>query len=175
MPAEHLPEIAVAAAAQGLDATLVRALVLVESGGQPWAWNPEPRYRYLWDVRRAVPFRVLTEAERVAEFPPPDFPTLAGDPDQEWWGQQASWGLMQVMGAVARERGLRVPYLPVLCDPATNLGVGCGHLAALLAWAHGNVAQALAAWNGGKGGNTAAPYRNQAYADRVLHRKGTLT
>ena len=91
------------AAAHGLPPLLITALVEQESAGDPYAWNPEPRYRYLWDVKRNAPFRTPTEAERASEIPPHDFPTLGGDRDQEWWGQQASWGLMQVMGAVARE------------------------------------------------------------------------
>src|SRR5687767_808548 len=91
----------------GLDPRLLRAQVLQESGGNTWAYNPEQRYRYFWNVKLWKPFREVTDPECSSEFPPVDFPTLAGDRDQEWWAQQASWGLMQVMGAVAREHGLR--------------------------------------------------------------------
>jgi len=45
----------------------------------------------------------------------------------ELLGQQTSWGLMQIMGATARERGFR-GWLTELCDPATNLEWGCRHL-----------------------------------------------
>ena len=79
---------------------LIAAICAKESGFNPWAWNPEPHYRYLWDVRESVPFRALTNAERNAEIPPDDFPRIGGDRDQEWWGQQSSWGLAQVMGAL---------------------------------------------------------------------------
>lgn len=160
--------IAYEAAIFSLDPTVVQALVMVESSQHPWAWNPEPAYRYLWDVKRNRPFRKLTPAENASEAPPKDFPTLAGDRDQEWWGQRASWGLMQVMGGVARERGFTGPYLTELCDPAVNLQIGCAHLAALVKWAHGDIEQALAAYNGGKGGNTTRPFRNGTYAAKVL-------
>jgi hypothetical protein len=140
-----------AAGGAGISADLVEAIVRVESEGNPFAWNPEPRYRYLWNVWTKAPFRAVTEAELTSKVPPRDFPALAGDHDQEWWGQQASWGLMQVMGAVAREEGFSAPYLPELCDPAANLIVGCRHLRGLVLWADGDLAQTAAAYNAGRG------------------------
>lgn len=161
-------EIASAAERCQLPAALVEALVMVESGGNPWAWNPEPHYRYLWDVVKKRPFRTLTPEERASERPPADFPAVAGDRDQEWWGQQASWGLCQVMGAVARERGFTGPYLPQLCDPQTNLIIGCRHLRAMLEWADGDMEKALGAYNAGIGGYNSALGRQ--YAAKVFGR-----
>lgn len=121
-----------AAADHELPAALVAAIVLQESAGNPWAWNPEPHYRYLVDVATGEPFRTLTPEERLSQVPPKDFPCLAGDRDAEWWGQQASWGLMQLMGAVARELGMNPRlHLPKLCDSELNLDLGCKHLANL--------------------------------------------
>jgi soluble lytic murein transglycosylase-like protein len=165
----YRPAIERAAAAVKIAPDLVEALTVVESGGNPFAWNPEPRYRWLWNVKTRAPFRAVTPGELIAKMPPPDFPCLAGDPDQEWWAQQASWGLCQVMGAVARERGFRAHYLTALVDVTTNLSIGCAHLASLLVWAQGDVAQALAAWNGGKAQNDKPPFRNAKYAEKVLH------
>ena len=151
-----------AALAHGLDPLLVRAMVQVESGGSPFAWNPEPAYRYVWNVRDSAPFRPLTPSEVRSKYPPADFPCLAGDPDQEWWGQQASWGLLQIMGAVARERGCREPYLPALCDVERNLGLGCAHLKHLLVRAAGKVEKAVGAYNAGwRGWDSAAGKRYQ--------------
>lgn len=164
-----------AAAKNNLDPKLVGALIQVESGFQTFAWNPEPKYRYLWDVRAGTPFRRLTLLEQESEVPPSDFSTLAGDVDQEFWGQQASWGLMQIMGAVAREYGFMGPYLPELTEPAVNLAIGCKHLGNLLRWANGNTTQALAAYNGGKGGNDKPPFRNLAYATKVIKAEARLT
>ncbi len=156
-----------------LDARLVGSLVQIESGGNQWAWNPEPRYRYFWNVQTGAPFRSVNEVEILAETPPADFRGLAGDRDQEWWAQQASWGLMQVMGAVARELGCKAPYLTSLCDPALNLHWGCVKLRKELTWAGGVVERALASYNGGHVGNIVAPYRNAAYAAKVMKEYAT--
>lgn len=150
-----------------LPRNLILAIVAIESGGNTWAWNPEPRYRYLWDMRAQKPFRFLTPAETESEEPPADFPSLAGDRDQEWWGQQASWGLMQVMGGVARENGFAQPYLTSLCDPRFNLTIGCQHLKKIATLTKGDVTQMLAIWNGGPQGNMKMPYRNLTYAQKI--------
>lgn len=155
-----------------LDPDLVAAQVHVESSGDAFAWNPEPAYRYLWNVTTHAPFRRLTHAELEAKQAPHDFPALGGDPDQEWWAQQASWGLMQIMGAVAREHEFRGVYLTELTDPVVNLTIGCSHLAGLIDWAAGDVAKALAAYNAGKGGYKSAA--GQAYAARVLAARKVL-
>lgn len=129
---------------------LVAAFVAQESGGDPDAWNPEPAYRYLWDVRNDRPFRALTREEAVSGIPPKDFRSLIGDPDQEWWAQRASWGLMQVMGGVARELGLKAPYLTALLRPDVGLTLGCQLLAKL---SRGRtVEDAISAYNAGVGG-----------------------
>jgi hypothetical protein len=159
------------AEAHGLAHSIVEAVVRTESSGNPWAWNPEPRYRYFWDVKANRPFRKVTMLEIANQFPPADFPALAGDRDQEWWAQQASFGLTQVMGAVARELGFRGPYLTELCQPEVNLEYGCRKLRGDLRWAHGDVRVMLAAYNGGRDGNApGAPLRSAAYADKVLSR-----
>ena len=174
--------IALAAGRSALDPLLLQALVEQESNYRQYAWNPEPRYHYLWDVRARRPFRAITVAEIRSEFPPPDFYAPPGvAPDAEWWGQQTSWGLTQVMGAVARERGFAGDFLTELLDVETNLAYGARHLAGLIAWAERRgasaaadvrLAAALAAYNGGTGGNEpdAAPDRNAAYAHAVLTR-----
>lgn len=169
-------EIAEVAAKFALDPLLVAGQVLTESGGETSAWNPEPRYRWFWDVKLNKPFRIVTTAELNAKTPPADFHCLVGDPDQEWWGQQASWGLLQVMGAVAREHGFTGGYLTALCVyPVVGLEVGCRHMADLLKWSSGNVDKALAAYNGGKSGNEVLPFRNQAYATKVRLAKSQVS
>lgn len=169
-PDTYRPIVDRVAGLHGLDTDLVWAILRHESSGNPWAWKPEPRYPYLWNVRTHAPFRALTHAELASEDPPLDFPALAGDRHQEWWAQQASWGLMQIMGAVAREHGFGADYLPQLCDPESNILVGCSYLAQLVTWAAGNVRQAVAAYNAGRGGWKSAA--GQAYADAVLALKG---
>lgn len=168
-------EIHDAAVCRSLDPMLVGGLIAVESTFNAYAWNPEPNYRYFWNVHTNKPFRVVTNPEIASAFSPKDFPSLAGDPDQEWWAQQSSWGLMQVMGALARELGFAGPYLPELTSPEKNLAIGCVQLRRLLDWANGDTERALAAYNGGKVGNLSRPLRNQAYASNVLaHREALI-
>ncbi len=181
-------ELEAAAAAAAIDPDLLAALVEKESANDPAAWNPEPRYRYFWNVRTGAPFRRVSDLELDAKFPPKDFPALAGDPDNEWWGQQSSWGLTQIMGAVAREHGYKGKYLPgLVADPAANLAIGAVHLAANIRWASalyvglegGRLAAAtragLAAYNGGRTGNApTGPLRNASYADDVIERFRTF-
>lgn len=155
-----------AADAASLERVLLRALVLQESGGNPYAIRPEPRYRYLMNVRTWKPFRELLPDELASKIAPADFPFLAGSREQEWWLQQCSIGLCQVMGAVARELGFRGPYLTALTDPVVNLGLAARILTGNLTWAGGNVRKALAAYNAGRGGWS----RGLDYADEVLGR-----
>ena len=154
---------------KGMDPLLIEAQVWVESGSNPWAWNPEVKYKYLWNVKTNAPFRALKAFEDAGHVPA-DFPTLGGDRDQEFWGQQASWGLLQIMGAVAREVGFTGVYLTALCDPTTGLIYALKHLAALLQWAQGDESKALAAYNGGRA--FGAP--SAAYAAKVLALKAQL-
>lgn len=126
---------------------LVAAVCAKESSFIPQAWRPEPVYRYLWDVKKDARFRGLTPAEIASETPPPDFANVGGPRAQEWWGQQASWGLMQVMGANAREHGFKGVYFTDLCDPETGLEFGCRFLAQLLA--RNPVEDAVSAYNWG--------------------------
>ena len=143
-----------------VDSGLLLAMIWQESEGNPWAWNPEPRYPWLWNVRTAKPYRAPSAAALANMSPPAGWPCLAGDPDNEWWGQMASWGLLQPMGAVARERGFTGGYLPELCDPQINIRYASAHL-----WAYGylggsnSMAQALTRYNG-----------SSIYADEVTQK-----
>ena len=76
----------------GLDPFTVAAIVARESEGNPWVMRREPDYPYLFDheTRQAV---------RRKDVNPQTFP---GGP-VEMLGQTQSWGLMQVMGATARQ------------------------------------------------------------------------
>jgi hypothetical protein len=153
-----------------LPIALVEAIVQVESRGRLFAWRAEPPYRYYWDVARNRPFRRPTAAELASETAPRDFPHFEAisSRDTEWWGQAASWGPMQVMGAVAREYGFGSDF-PELCS---TLGVfyGCLHLNRL--WKrfyadHGWMGVA-AAYNAGSPRRLAdGRFENQVYLDKL--------
>jgi soluble lytic murein transglycosylase-like protein len=108
---------------------LVDAIVQVESAGDRFAIRHEPAYPWLWDVRENRPFRAHGIAG--GRLPPSDFRAPSGSTAlTEWIGQQTSWGLMQVMGAVARELGFH-GHFAGLCDPLEGLHYGCRLLARL--------------------------------------------
>lgn len=126
-----------------LDPDLVEAIVMTESAGKTHAFRHEPEFwqRYMQDKPKwdgANPLRV-----------------------------SSSYGLMQVMYPVALELGYAENAPEYLFVPTIGLHWGCKKLRTLLDWSKQNVNQALAAYNGGKGGNEKAPYRNQYYVDKV--------
>ena len=140
------------AAAHGLEPALVCALIEQESAWNPWAVRYEPGFlsRYVAPLYTAGKLSA-TEA----------------------YTRSMSWGLMQVMGQVAREFGFEESSLAELCDPlAPRDRLGCQILAARLARAHGNVEAALLAWNGGATPDYPAEVlaRTRNYSSRIVRR-----
>lgn len=159
-----------AAQVHKLDLALVLAIAEVESSFRVAAFRPENAYRYLVDVRTFKPFRALESHEIRSATAPADFPAPPGvSRDAEWSGQRASWGLMQVMGGVARELGCNALSLgEMLADPAMAVDLGCRHLKAKLARYDGDTASAIAAYNAGSARREADfRFENQGYVDKV--------
>jgi len=158
-----------------LPPALVYAIIKVESGQDSAAVRFEPHYRYLWDVRRNRPFRRLTSAESRSETAPADFHAPSGvGRHTEWQHQQTSWGLMQVMGAVARERGYTGRFLSSLMIPEVGLEYGCRHLAH---YAYACRYLKLYGWAGVCRAYNGGPYAainniNPEYPEKVLARLG---
>lgn len=97
-----------AASRHGLEPEWVAAIVQVESAGNPSAVRFEANWRYFCNVQmHAKRLRITEDSEK----------TL----------QQFSWGLMQVMGSVAREWGYPDPLF-TLCEHSRSLEYGCRHL-----------------------------------------------
>jgi soluble lytic murein transglycosylase-like protein len=129
-----------AAQAEGLEAALVCAVVEQESGWNPWAMRYEPAFF----AKYVAPLYTNNKVGAT-----------------EAYARGISWGLMQVMGQTAREKGANSPFLSTLCDPAVGLAIGCRVLRQKLDAVGGDVRRALLAWNGGA---------NPEYADEVLAR-----
>ena len=141
-----------------LDPALVCAVVEQESAWDAHAIRYEPAFR----TRYVAPL---------------------GLPPTEEIARSISWGLMQVMGQVAREHGFTGQFLSALCEPAAGIAIGCTVLAAKFAAATrwpavagelattrpgepapdpaALTARALELWNGGA---------NPNYAPQVLAR-----
>jgi len=115
------------AIAQGLDPTLVCAVIEQESGWNTYAIRYEPGF--------------------MAKYVAPLYTTNKINAT-EAYARSFSWGLMQTMGQVAREIGY-TDFLPKLCDPATGVLIGCKVLKMKLDKAKGDVREGLLLWNGG--------------------------
>jgi soluble lytic murein transglycosylase-like protein len=83
-------------------------------------------------------------------------PALPQAPTTEEIAKAMSFGLMQVMGEVARERGFKGKFLSSLCDPDIGLHVGCEYLKHIMDNHSGDVTASLQRWNGGGNPNYAA-------------------
>lgn len=127
------------AANHGLDPALVCAIVEQESGWDIWAVRYEPAFY----IHYVLPQRGLTATEA--------------------YGRAFSYGLLQLMGEVAREEGFSGP-LPSLHDPTIGLNAGCNHFKRKLATADNDVKKALLLWNGG--GNPNYPSEVLARVDK---------
>jgi len=130
-----------AAAAQSLDPALVCAVVEQESAWNPWAMRYEPLFfaKYV---------ATLYTNNKISA--------------SEAYARGFSWGLMQVMGQVARESGFDALFLSALCDPEHGLAVGCKILRKKIDAMAGDTMRGLLAWNGGG---------DPAYPAQVLARK----
>src|SRR5271169_1568750 len=129
------------ASEHALEPALVCAVIEQESAWNPWAVRYEPGFlsRYIAPLYTAGKLSA-TEA----------------------YTRAMSWGLMQVMGQVAREFGFNESSLSELCDPAAGIEFGSRILAVRMARAKGDAPAALLAWNGGANAN---------YPAEVLARK----
>jgi soluble lytic murein transglycosylase-like protein len=124
-----------------LDPALVCAVVEQESAWNTWAMRYEPAF-FAKYVASLYTNNKVTASEAYA--------------------RGFSWGLMQVMGQVAREAGCDAPFLSSLCDPAQGLAIGCKVLRRKFDAVSGDTTRALLAWNGGA---------NPAYPVQVLARR----
>lgn len=146
-PAELITLAREAAAAQKLDPSLVCAVVEQESAWNPWAMRYEPAFF----AKYVAPLYTNNKVSA-----------------SEAYARGFSWGLMQVMGQVAREFAFDAPFLSALCDPRQGLAIGCKILrkkfdaVAPAPGQAGDATRALLSWNGGA---------NPTYAAQVLARR----
>jgi hypothetical protein len=129
-----------------LDADLVAAMIMTESGGDHLAVRFEPKWRAF------VTPEIFCRTTNITF-------------DTEKFMQACSFGVLQVMGAVARECGFVGPILG-LADMETGLLYGCKKLKKCLA--KYDEVEAICAYNCGTPMKTpAGKYTNQDYLDKV--------
>ena len=132
----------------GVDRRLLRAIVATESAWNQWAMRFEPVYRWTLDIDKHAKACGITAAT-------------------EEMCQKTSWGLCQVMGAVAREQGYAGP-LAALTDPALSLTHGA-KLLARLATRYTDPHDVIVSYNAGSPRRSPdGKYVNLEYLRRVL-------
>lgn len=131
-----------------IEPELLYAFAMVESSLDPNTCRFEPAWSYHYNVSKyAKKCQITRDTEKVL--------------------QSISWGLMQVMGTVAREHGFE-RHLTELTSPYLNLDIAIQKIMELQA-KYEDIADVISSYNQGfprKMGD--GKYRNQAYVDKVL-------
>lgn len=111
--------------------TLALAFIKAESSFNPWVSRYEPNYKWLLSVNEfAKKLNITPETERIH--------------------QKTSWGLFQIMGAVAREYGYK-DYLHLLATtqtPEIQVDIWLRHLKRLYNH-YGDIKLAISGYNAG--------------------------
>ena len=132
---------------QNVPAAILAAIVQTESGANRHGIRFESQYKYLFKTKENAQENRITEATETVM-------------------QMTSFGLTQVMGAVARELGLKGTIFQLL-EPEVNLTY-CALLLKRLAKKYTQKDDLIAAYNAGsaiKGMD--GKYKNQQYVDKV--------
>lgn len=140
---------------KNLPASLIAAIIVVESSGKKWASRYQPDYRYVYKV------------DEIAKLQGVTFQT-------ELVHQRTSVGLMQIMFATARYMGYRGPY-GHFYDPEINIRYGSEYLKTLFA-RHENLLDVISAYNAGQPFLDASRkrYVNQEYVDKIIKIKNEM-
>lgn len=132
---------------ENLDPFLLMAIIETESNGQTWAVRHEPKWSHFCQPHVFCRDLTISEATEKAL-------------------QAMSWGLCQVMGAVARELGFK-DHLTKLCLEDLNLEVGAKKIKKLTS-KYSGLEDAIAAYNAGIPKVMAdGKYFNQPYVNKV--------
>lgn len=133
-----------------LDADLVAAICMAESSFDPFKTRYEENWRY------------PTPPEQIARI-------LGVTKITEQRLQAFSWGLMQVMGSVARELGF-AGHLTQMTDINLGIQFGCIHLARKLKQFPKRIQDGVSAYNAGtpKFDPVTHLYKNQDYVNKVM-------
>lgn len=131
-----------------VDTALIKAIITVESGGNPWAARYEPGWKYLFKADQyAKQLRISLHTEIAL--------------------QSCSFGLMQTMGSVARELGFK-EEIQKLCIPEYSIHYGTMKLRSLID-KYPEHMDVVASYNAGSPRKDVnGVYSNQTYVDLVF-------
>ncbi len=127
----------------------IKAIIDQESRWNQWAVRYEPNYEWLYN--------------------PDKFKSDLISRSTEIQTQKMSWGLGQIMGAVARQQSLIGP-LASLLDPTTNITHMCKLIKTLQAYSS-DPSVIFATYNGGGGARVKlsdGKFKNQFYVDAIM-------
>lgn len=130
-----------------IDRILLGSIILTESFGEDSITRYEQHYKYLYDPKSFAKRLRTTETTEIIH-------------------QRTSWGLCQIMGALARELGFD-RHLPNLIDPEINLLYACRHLKNLFV-NYKDQKKVISAYNAGSPIVSNGVFQNQKYVDKVL-------
>lgn len=126
-----------------VDNSLILAMVWQESAGDPWAIRYESRYQYFYDLKTKKSLY-----KKGTRFGSNRINALSVLGETEFHMQSTSFGLLQIMGAVAREYGFVDKYLTTMCNAEFNIEVGLRVIKKYYELT-GNVEKMLLRYNGG--------------------------
>jgi soluble lytic murein transglycosylase-like protein len=131
-----------------IEVELIAAMVATESAGNTNAIRYEPHYKWTLDTEKYAKMNGVTN-------------------DTEVIAQKTSWGLLQVMGGVARELGFSSPLVK-LTDPWLGLDIGIKKLKQLKA-KYPKLEDVISSYNQGSPRvDVMGVYNNQDYVNKVL-------
>lgn len=126
-----------------IDPDLIESFCMVESSGNPKA----TRYEANFFERYIKPMKLIDQVDAA--------------------NRATSWGLMQLMGQVAREKGFKGDFKELL-DPGVSLFWSLKHLKRFITKYAPNLDDAIAAYNAGSPRKKEnGEYVNQVYVDRI--------
>lgn len=138
--------VSIKALSYGLDPKLAQSIAQIESSFNPMCMRFEPNWMYYYmPLVYSKNLGVTLATER----------TL----------QQISYGLMQVMGSVARELGFEEELIK-LCDPDLGAQYGCMKLVDIKK-KYSDEQDIISAYNAGTPSKIGIKYRNQDYVNKV--------
>lgn len=143
---ELKPLIVDASQKHGIAENIIYSVIMTESAGDPYAIRYESHFKYFTNIQ------IHARANQISV-------------DTETTLQMCSIGLMQTMGAVARELGFRQNLLQ-LTVPQVSINLGTKKLK-FLSQKYNTIDDVLAAYNAGSPRKKDGIYVNQDYVDKV--------